>query len=167
MNWTATSDGRFKKNVRQDVPGIDFVDGLRAVTYNFDVAELAKFTAEAIPDNLKHDYAAKNDIRYSGFIAQEVEDLANALGHEFSGVDAPQHEKDTYGLRYSEFVVPMVQATQELLQKVKTLEAVSEVQDAQVAAYQQIIARVQKQLVTMERETSNMTSQPKIVSGTS
>lgn len=52
-------------------------------------------------------------IRYSGFIAQEVEKAANSVGYDFSGVDKPKNEKDYYGLRYSEFVVPLVKAVQE------------------------------------------------------
>jgi hypothetical protein len=49
----------------------------------------------------------------SGFIAQEVEDAAKKIGYEFSGVDAPKNESDYYGLRYAEFVVPLVKAVQE------------------------------------------------------
>ena len=36
------------------------------------------------------------------------------MGYDFSGVDAPKNDKDIYGLRYSEFVVPLVKAVQEL-----------------------------------------------------
>ena len=31
VNWTATSDGRFKKNVQEDVPGLIFIEELRPV----------------------------------------------------------------------------------------------------------------------------------------
>jgi hypothetical protein len=56
----------------------------------------------------------RNDqIRYSGFIAQEVEAAAQKAGYSFSGVDGPKNEKDNYGLRYAEFVVPLVKAVQE------------------------------------------------------
>ena len=53
-------------------------------------------------------------MRKSGFIAQDVEQAANAIGYDFSGVDAPKNENDFYGLRYAEFVVPLVKAVQEL-----------------------------------------------------
>ncbi len=39
-----------------------------------------------------------------------------------SGVDAPKNKIDMYGLRYAEFVVPMVKAVQELNEKVEDLE---------------------------------------------
>ena len=48
-----------------------------------------------------------------GFIAQEVEAAAKALGYKFSGVDAPKNDESHYGLRYAEFVVPLVKAMQE------------------------------------------------------
>ncbi len=51
---------------------------------------------------------------YNGFIAQEVEEAAKKLNYEFSGVDKPQTEDGLYGLRYSDFVVPLVKAVQEL-----------------------------------------------------
>lgn len=53
------------------------------------------------------------EILETGFIAQEVEATALEIGYKFSGVDAPQNEKDLYGLRYAEFVVPLVKAVQE------------------------------------------------------
>ncbi len=39
---------------------------------------------------------------------------AKNIGFNFSGVDAPKNENDLYGLRYAEFVVPLVKAVQEL-----------------------------------------------------
>jgi hypothetical protein len=50
----------------------------------------------------------------TGFLAQEVEAAAKSIGFDFSGVDSPKNENDMYGLRYAEFVVPLVKAVQEL-----------------------------------------------------
>jgi hypothetical protein len=62
----------------------------------------------------------RNDqIRYSGFIAQEVEAAAQKAGYSFSGVDGPKNDKDNYGLRYAEFVVPLVKAVQEQQRKIE------------------------------------------------
>ena len=36
------------------------------------------------------------------------------MNYDFSGVDAAKNDKDLYGLRYAEFVVPLVKAVQEL-----------------------------------------------------
>ena len=50
----------------------------------------------------------------AGRVAQEVESAANSVGYDFSGVDKPKTADGLYGLRYSEFVVPLVKAIQEL-----------------------------------------------------
>ena len=39
----------------------------------------------------------KEQIDYSGFIAQEVEASAQSIGYDFSGVDKPKNENDFYG----------------------------------------------------------------------
>jgi hypothetical protein len=91
------------------------------------------------PDLAKYyEEVKQNDqIRYTGFIAQEVEAAANKIGFNFSGVDKPKNDKDQYALRYAEFVVPLVKAVQEqqaiiesqnkkiddLLKRIETLEA--------------------------------------------
>ena len=53
--------------------------------------------------------------RYTGFLAQDVEKAAKSLYYDFSGIDKPADEKKSaWGLRYSDFVVPMVKDVQEL-----------------------------------------------------
>jgi len=59
-------------------------------------------------------YKAASANTYTGFIAQEVEAVAQKVGYNFSGVDKPKNEGDTYSLRYAEFVVPLVKSVQEL-----------------------------------------------------
>jgi hypothetical protein len=61
--------------------------------------------------------AEKSKLRYTGFVAQEVEQAAKKLGYDFSGVDAPKEKDGMYGLRYAEFVVPLVKAVQEQQKK--------------------------------------------------
>ncbi len=124
--FSTFSDGRYKRNVQEDVAGIDFIMGLRPVTYNLEVELLAnklqeniridkdgKKTQEAATPEISSARAKRASVRNSGFIAQEVESLANSLGYEFSGVEAPQNEESMYALRYAEFVVPLVKAVQE------------------------------------------------------
>ena len=53
----------------------------------------------------------------TGFIAQDVEKAAKEINYNFSGVDAAKNDNDVYGLRYAEFVVPLVKAVQELSKK--------------------------------------------------
>lgn len=137
--WTNFSDGRYKKNINEDVPGLDFINQLRPVSYNLDVSSLNKDLGKNKPTTLREDefpkeetsdekdgIAAKERIVYTGFIAQEVEATARSIGYDFSGVDVPKNEDGYYGLRYAEFVVPLVKAVQELSVKVNLLQKENE-----------------------------------------
>ncbi len=107
QNWSNVSDARLKKNVKEDVKGLDFILKLRPVTYHLN-------TSGTIFDNgnkINTEYSTP--ILHTGFIAQEVEAAAKSVGYNFSGVDLPKNETDYYGLRYAEFTVPLVKAVQE------------------------------------------------------
>lgn len=116
--WTNLSDGRFKTNIQENVPGLAFIGQLRPVTYTIDDAKLSAFIyGDQKPTEIgrelqENNQEPKTTIR-TGFIAQEVEAAAIKSGFDFDGVDKPQNEKDLYGLRYAEFVVPLVKAVQE------------------------------------------------------
>jgi hypothetical protein len=115
VSWTTFSDGRYKTSIQENISGLDFILRLRPVSYLIDKAGLDKKYQSNIPDSLKNIAAlsGNNDTRYTGFIAQEVEAAARQSGFDFSGVDKPTNENALYGLRYSEFVVPLVKAVQE------------------------------------------------------
>ena len=51
-----------------------------------------------------------------------VEQAAKETGYEFSGVDKPKNSTDFYGLRYAEFVVPLVKGMQEQQQMIQELQ---------------------------------------------
>ena len=132
-DWTKISDGRVKKNIKQNVPGLSFINKLNPVTYNLDLNAADKIVQRpSIKDKhrkiiqpTKEDVAArtaKEKILYTGFVAQDVEKAAKELNYDFSGVDAPKNDKDLYGLRYSEFVVPLVSAVQELSKQNDSLQ---------------------------------------------
>lgn len=112
--WTNLSDGRVKENIQRNVPGLEFIDRLTPVSYNLNLEALAEI--KGIPDSVrfKESERMKEQIIYTGLIAQDVEKAAQEIGFEFSGVDAPQNENDPYGLRYAEFVAPLIKAVQEL-----------------------------------------------------
>lgn len=61
-------------------------------------------------------------ILHDGFVAQEVEEAAKKLGFNFSGIDKPKTEDGLYGLRYDNFVVPLVKAVQELSKQNDSLQ---------------------------------------------
>jgi hypothetical protein len=114
VTWSTYSDARFKKNVNEDVPGLSFITQLRPVTYNYDMDAMAHFFHT--PDSLRLPDAERNQagIKYTGFIAQEVDAIAKNLGYNFSGVCKPENAEDFYSIRYAEFTVPLVKSVQEL-----------------------------------------------------
>ena len=114
-NWTNLSDGRFKSNIKQDVPGLRFIEKLIPVTYTIDYEMLNAFLG-ITPSNTHIDGINKKQAqRQTGFIAQDVERIAKSLGYNFSGVEIPENKNTShYGLKYSEFVVPLVKSMQEL-----------------------------------------------------
>jgi hypothetical protein len=121
--WSNISDGRFKKNIKENVPGLTFINQLRPVTYTLDIAGIDNFLdKKATKENepVAQDAStlaareAKQKVINTGFVAQEVEKAAKKIGYDFSGVDAPASPDGLYGLRYAEFVVPLVKAVQEL-----------------------------------------------------
>jgi hypothetical protein len=132
VGFTTFSDGRFKKNIKENVPGLAFINQLRPITYNMDVDGIDKANEKAVSQSTAINSSespgkkrepspeeiagklAKAKIVYTGFVAQEVEQAAKKLNYDFSGVDKPQNNNDFYGLRYSDFVVPLVKAVQEL-----------------------------------------------------
>ncbi|OWY24072.1 hypothetical protein C7N43_15875 [Sphingobacteriales bacterium UPWRP_1] len=122
VGFTTYSDQRFKTNVQTNVKGLDFILKLRPVTYNVNAPALDKFLHQGNTPREKDETGdqlnrqalqQKANITYTGFLAQEVEQAAQATGFDFSGVDKPQNDRDLYGLRYAEFVVTLVKAVQE------------------------------------------------------
>ena len=49
-NWSNFSDGRFKNNVKENVPGLQFITQLRPVTYTLDIDGIENVIKAAIPD---------------------------------------------------------------------------------------------------------------------
>ncbi len=110
--FSTYSDGRIKENITENVKGLDFITKLRPVTYNFNIDRQNALMGIKDESSYKEKYDIEK-IRFSGFIAQEVEQTAKEIGYDFSGVKTPKNDKDLYGLSYAEFVVPLVKAVQE------------------------------------------------------
>jgi trimeric autotransporter adhesin len=126
VDWTAFSDGRYKKDLRENVKGLDFIMRLRPVTYHLNVSGLRNKQngnhGKELDALYKKAMAEKEQILQTGFVAQEVEKAADETGYDFSGVYKPQNENDFYGLRYAEFVVPLVKAVQEQQAEIEILK---------------------------------------------
>ena len=114
-----TSDVRDKTNIADVDYGLDFINGLRPVTYTWDD---------------RNGYTGTRT--HMGFVAQEVAEL---MGDEATNravwINSPSvdytdsetgevtTEPDSQGLRYAELMAPMVKAIQELTARIEALEA--------------------------------------------
>ncbi len=118
VGWSTFSDGRFKKNIKQNVPGLEFINKLNPVTYTLEIKKFDQFLGKK--DSIinskesQEGYAIGEKKIRTGFIAQEVEETAKKIGYDFDGVNKPQNEKDNYSLVYADFVPSLVKAVQEL-----------------------------------------------------
>ncbi len=128
--WHNTSDASVKNNINEDVKGLDFIMGLRPVTYHFDIDKMN----ELIGVTDSSDYTGKYDkerIKQSGFLAQEVKQAALNSGYDFSGVCTPKGDVKYYSLAYAEFVVPLVKAVQEQQEIIEVQQAEINAMEAQ------------------------------------
>lgn len=117
--WSNLSDVRFKKDIEPEEHGLDFIMQLKPITYHMDVAGLNQHLYGKRAGALMQDATfakaveAKEQVRQTGFSAQQVVKAAASIGYQFSGVHIPENEQDHYTLEYSTFVVPLVKAVQE------------------------------------------------------
>lgn len=145
VGWTTFSDGRYKKNIQENVQGLAFINKLRPVTYNVDINSLNNYYGKTN----EHSSNNADKIIYTGFIAQEVEAAAEKLNYTFSGVDKPSSANGLYGLRYDNFVVPLVKAVQEL-------SKMNDDKDAKLANFQNQINAQQKQIDDLKAMIENI-----------
>jgi len=165
-NWSDISDGRYKKNVKENVPGLSFINKLRPVTYSLDATGLENFLHKNAPKENQMSIAAKavtdkalkekESATYTGFVAQEVERSAKELGFDFSGVDAPKNENDVYSLRYAEFVVPLVKAVQELSKQNDEQKKINSDLQQQIDELKKLIANNQLSRTTQNIELGSL-----------
>ena len=151
-NWTNVSDQRFKKNVQENIAGLDFIMKLRPVSYNIDIEAIHRFRGTDKKSRLRESEILKEQEVQTGFIAQEVEQAANEAGFDFHGVESPKNDKSHYGLRYAEFVVPLVKAMQEQQEQLMKKDVEIETLKAMVKQQQQLLENTIERLNTLEKK---------------
>ncbi len=142
VSWSTLSDGRFKKNLKKNVAGLEFIKELQPVSYEIDMEALDKFLG--LDTVSSYTNARTAPVITTGFVAQDVEKLVKEKNYEFHGVEAPENEKDNYAIRYAEFVVPLVKAVQEL--------------SAMVESQKDIVEKQQKMIESQQKEISELRS---------
>jgi hypothetical protein len=127
LNYTGLSDGRFKKDLKEDVVGLDFIMKLKPVSYTFDRVEYTKFVNKKnteVSAEMYEELSRQSTIRQSGFVAQEMDKAVQESGYaSFDAVSKPEDEDDTWGIAYGTLVVPLVKSVQELNEKNQALQA--------------------------------------------
>lgn len=126
VGWTTISDKRFKSNIKDDVPGLEFIKKLKPVTYFVDTRMITENLIRNMHDTIKAiyrktDFNESSNIKRTGFLAQDVEGTCQEIGYDFDGVNIPKDKEDLYSLSYAQFVVPLVKAVQEQELKIEAL----------------------------------------------
>ena len=124
-----TSDRNKKDNISETALGLDFINDLKPVQYKWKDETQEYDEVVADDDDTKPSKIVKKtrEITFKrlhhGLIAQEVKDSMDKFGissNDFGGyIDT---KTDGLGLRYSEFIAPMVKAIQTLSARVEALE---------------------------------------------
>mgnify|MGYP003133812776 CR=1 FL=1 len=116
--WTQSSDVRKKRNIKDAKLGLDFINDLRPVTYqwkpNYDFPE--DFPEYSKENNMNLDAVMH------GMIAQEVKEAIDKSGVERFG-GWKEDENGCQRLSKEMFVFPLIKAVQELTAKVEELES--------------------------------------------
>ena len=116
--WNQVSDERMKKNIETDTLGLDFINELRPVVFNWKKnAELDS----TFKDSLLNKHIDKDDsVKIHGLIAQEVKAAMDKVSNTtFNGWE---DSSDGQAISREMFITPLIKAIQELSAKVKALE---------------------------------------------
>lgn len=111
--WSVPSDIRDKTNVKAIDFGLDFINNLDIITYNFDPRDRYEDR-----DNSSHEKA--DELVSHGVKAQQVEKVSEELGIEFAGLR--EMGEDSLAIGYTAFIPVLMKAVQELTNKVEKLE---------------------------------------------
>src|SRR6266542_5693213 len=167
VTLTTPSDGRYKKDIKENVQGLAFINSLRPITYTVNVKGLNEYYNKGRRQllNNKEDGALNAEMKkaedeaskivYNGFIAQEVEAAAKKLNYDFSGVDKPQTKDGLHGLRYADFVVPLVKAVQELSKMNDAKDAEVQQQSIEIADLKSRLAKLEAMINVLQSTGSN------------
>ena len=113
--WTQVSDERLKKNINNDSLGLEFINELRPVTFNWK--PLNEVDTEFINGCPNHNGEKDTETLIHGLIAQEVKSAMDKVSNTtFNGwedsVDGQQISREM-------FITPLINAVKELSSKLK------------------------------------------------
>jgi hypothetical protein len=125
-----TSDQREKKDIVSSDLGLNFINDLNPVSYRFIIGQNEPVLDEngnyLIDENGKFEVSPQPGVRYHyGLISQEVKQAVNNhTDKDFAGwiLMNPSDPNSEQGLRYGEFIAPLIKAVQELSAQVEALQ---------------------------------------------
>lgn len=122
VDFTDISNGLIKTEVREDIPGMDFIRQLHPVTYHFNAALLQQYDPTLTPQMIAE--SSMFTERHAGLIAQDV--LNSAKAYAKQGLTDIVHEPTTpdglHSIQYGKLVVPLVKTVQEQQAVIRQIE---------------------------------------------
>ena len=111
-DWSRSSDIRLKRNIESTTLGLDFINDLRPVKFNWK-------PSYEVPKEMKSEYNVENqknlDYVSHGFIAQEVKEAIDKHGDTtFGGWHLDKLDNETQRVKKNMFIMPLIKAVQEL-----------------------------------------------------
>lgn len=112
-----SSDARLKKDVKTSDLGLDFINSLRPVSWTWRDPH-------------------RGTTQHYGVIAQETESaIAKAKGQDSRNIIvAHDEETDSYSVRYTELISPLIKAIQEIFKDLQDVKAENAIQARQIAS---------------------------------
>ena len=124
-----TSDIREKTNINPTNLGLQFIKKLNPVSYKWKVGQ-------NIVDTVTGQITPREGIRtFYGLLAQEVKQTIDELGTgDFAGwtLEDVTNPESSQGLRYTEFICPLIKAVQDQQTQIEQLENTIQSQQSQI-----------------------------------
>jgi len=117
-SWTRSSDERKKQNIKDDNLGLNFINELRPVTFQWKPSN--EFPKEW--DEYSEENNMDTEVVMHGLIAQEVKSALDKVGIDTFG-GWTENKDGMQNISREMFVFPLIKAVQELSAKVKELES--------------------------------------------
>ena len=149
--FSNVSDARFKYNINNDVPGLEFITQLKPVTYYFDDEKLDSFTLRGVNKKISKLLPLQKLQRHTGFLAQDVEKITKQLRYQFDGLHAPENANDYYSLAYSQFIMPIVKSIQQQQSEIQELKLALNAKQDELRTLNERIARLENAIKALTK----------------
>jgi len=122
-SWAASSDERLKENIKTSSAGLDIINDLRPITYNWKKAKDVDKSIPQYKDSEEPVLGSKYGETLHGFIAQEVKVVIDKHDSIKEGFKMWKESDDgTQTVADGNLIPILVKAVQELTARVKELE---------------------------------------------